>query len=44
MRQQIQTAPPQVEDRLRALDQLRAKGLVSPEEYSAKRKQILDSL
>ena len=44
LRQQIQAAPPQVEDRLRALDALKTKGLVTPEEYTAKRKQILDSL
>lgn len=38
----VQTAP--IEDRLRALDQLKAKGLITPKEYSAKRQHILDSL
>lgn len=37
------TAAPSVEDRLRTLDQLKAKGLLTPKEYAAKRKQILDS-
>jgi hypothetical protein len=37
-------SPPKVEDRLRALDELKAKGLVTPKEYAAKRKQIIDSL
>jgi hypothetical protein len=32
-----------VEDRLRTLDQLKAKGLLNPKEYAAKRKQIIDS-
>ncbi|KIL99480.1 hypothetical protein CCC_03996 [Paramagnetospirillum magnetotacticum MS-1] len=36
-------APVAVEDRLRTLDQLKAKGLLSPKEYAAKRKQIIDS-
>lgn len=53
MRQQMQAAPPlppavappaAAEDRLRGLDQLKAKGLITPREYGAKRKQILDSL
>ena len=39
-----QAAPVSVEDRLRSLDQLKAKGLVTHKEYAAKRKQILDSL
>jgi len=34
---------PTVEDRLRTLDQLKAKGLLSPKEYALKRKQIIDS-
>jgi hypothetical protein len=32
-----------VEERLRTLDQLKAKGLLSQKEYGAKRKQIIDS-
>lgn len=35
--------PSSVEERLRTLDQLKAKGLLSPKEYAAKRKQIIDS-
>ncbi|EME69475.1 hypothetical protein H261_12964 [Paramagnetospirillum caucaseum] len=35
--------PPAVEDRLRTLDQLKAKGLISQKEYAAKRRQIIDS-
>lgn len=36
-------AQPGVEDRLATLDRLKAKGLITPKEYAAKRKQILDS-
>lgn len=36
--------PRSIEERLRLLEDLNAKGLVSPEEYALKRKQILDSL
>ncbi len=38
------SGPAALEGRLRALDDLKAKGLVTPKEYAAKRKQILDSL
>lgn len=38
------TAPRSVESRLRELDQLRAQGLVTPEEHDARRRAILDSL
>jgi hypothetical protein len=37
------TPSPTVEDRLRTLDQLKAKGLLNPKEYAQKRKQIIDS-
>jgi hypothetical protein len=37
-------AKPNVEDRLRQLDGLRDKGLVTPEEYASKRKAILDEI
>lgn len=55
MQQQVQKAPAPsaappgaapsvtVEDRLRTLDQLKAKGLLTPKEYAQKRKQIIDS-
>lgn len=36
--------PRSIEERLRLLDNLNAKGLLSPEEYGNKRKQILESL
>ena len=32
------------DDRLRRLDQLKKDGLITPEEYEAKRKAILDDL
>jgi uncharacterized membrane protein YdbT with pleckstrin-like domain len=38
------SAPANLEERLAQLDQLRAQGLVTDEEYQAKRQQILDSL
>jgi uncharacterized membrane protein YdbT with pleckstrin-like domain len=37
-------APPSATDRLAALDDLKAQGLVDDAEYAAKRKQILDEL
>jgi hypothetical protein len=37
-------AQPTAEERLRALDRLRADGMVTPEEYDAKRTQILEAL
>lgn len=38
-----QAPSPTVEDRLRTLDQLKSKGLLSQKEFAAKRKQIIDS-
>jgi hypothetical protein len=38
------SAPATAEERLRALDRLRADGMVTPEEYEAKRTQILEAL
>ena len=35
---------PSIEQRLQKLDELAAKGYISPEEYKARRKAILDSL
>lgn len=40
---QAASAPP-TDERLKKLDELKAKGLISDEEYAAKRKEILDSL
>jgi hypothetical protein len=37
-------AQPTAEERLRALDRLRADGMVSPEEYDSKRAEILEAL
>ncbi len=37
-------AGPAADERLRQLDELRAKGLVNDEEYARKRQQILDEL
>ena len=38
------TTKPSVEDRIKQLDKLAAGGYITPEEYKAKKKAILDSL
>jgi hypothetical protein len=49
MREQTPPPPPAAtaagaQDRLKALDDLRAQGLVNDDEYGIKRQQILDDL
>jgi hypothetical protein len=38
------TAAGKIEERLRILDELKSKGVITDEEYRAKRKRILDEL
>ena len=38
------TAKPSAEDRIKELDKLAAGGYITPEEYKAKKKAILDSI
>ena len=42
--QPAQAAKPSTEDRLKELDKLAAGGYITPEEYKAKKKAILDSM
>jgi ATP-dependent Zn protease len=41
---QFRAPPPTLADRLRQLDEAKAAGLITPDEYEAKRRQIVDGL